>query len=138
MNNKGFTLVELLAVVLILGAITVIGLVAYQQYIENTKKKAFVTLAESASNAAAEYNMDHPNTQRVTLKELVESQYLENAIDPSDKEKRCKGLVKIVHITGYDGLEVDEYDVSICCSKYQVQYHFPGGAVSTAECGASE
>ena len=39
MNNKGFTLVELLATVIILSLITGIGIVSYTSYLKNTKSK---------------------------------------------------------------------------------------------------
>lgn len=39
MNNKGFTLVELLATIIILGLITSIGTLAYTGYLKNTKEK---------------------------------------------------------------------------------------------------
>ena len=44
-NNKAFTLVELLAVVVILGVITTIAVPQYNQYIEKSKRSAFVTEA---------------------------------------------------------------------------------------------
>lgn len=39
MNNKGFSLVELLATVIILSLITGIGIVSYTSYLKNTKSK---------------------------------------------------------------------------------------------------
>lgn len=41
MNKKGFTLVEILAVIILLGIIAVIIIPNYNKSIENSKKKAF-------------------------------------------------------------------------------------------------
>ena len=39
MNQKGFSLVELLVVVAIIGVLASVGVVGYDRYVENTKKK---------------------------------------------------------------------------------------------------
>ena len=49
MNNKGFTLVEILSTIVILAILSIISVVAYTRYIDYTKKKAYDTMAISAS-----------------------------------------------------------------------------------------
>ncbi len=41
MNNKGFSLVELLVVVAIIGVLASVGVVGFDQYVESTKKKFY-------------------------------------------------------------------------------------------------
>ena len=41
MNKKGFTLVELLGVIILLGILATIAVVGYSNYLGNSKKKAF-------------------------------------------------------------------------------------------------
>lgn len=50
MNNKGFTLVELLATVIILSLITGIGIVSYTSYLKNTKSKTEEVFKKNVSD----------------------------------------------------------------------------------------
>ena len=134
MNNKGFTLVEILSTIVILAILSIISVVAYTRYIDYTKKKAYDTMAISASNAASEYSMDYLGIESVTLNELYEGQYLEYPADPSNSSKMCTGKVDITHVANYDGLDTEEYDVTICCSNYSYIYHFPGGSKTITTC----
>lgn len=133
-NNKGFTLVELLAVITIVAIISVLGIYGYTAYIGYTKGKAYDTLAKSAANAAAEYRMDYPDTDTVTLETLTEEQYLEYPTDPSSKGTACTGKVDITLIPSEDdGLDEEEYEVTICCINYSYKYNFPIGSKEKSE-----
>lgn len=134
MNKKGFTLVEILATIVILGILSVAAILAYSKYIEKSKNDAYDTLAKSAADAAAEYNMVHFGTTTITLKELVENEYLKNVNDPSTQGKKCSGWVDIRHNVNDDGLETEEYDVTICCANYERIYHFPSGEIGIVTC----
>lgn len=123
-NNKGFTLVELLGTIVIIAIIAVIGLYAYTRYLDNAKTQAYDTLAKSAANAAGEYAMDHMESNSVSIEELVEGEYLENNFDPAAQSQVCGGRVDIQHYKNYDGIDTEEYDVTLCCSGYQYKYHF--------------
>ena len=59
-NRKGFTLVEILAVVVILGILFTIGVTAYTRFIKKAKDDAYETMILSAKNAMDNYMMDHP------------------------------------------------------------------------------
>ncbi len=54
-NKKGFTLVELLAVVVILGLIILVTIPAVNRFILNSKEKAFSFAQESMETAAKNY-----------------------------------------------------------------------------------
>ena len=51
---KGFTLIEILAVIIIIGTIAVIGVVAVSNYIESSRKSAFITTAKTYIESARE------------------------------------------------------------------------------------
>ena len=133
-NNKGFSLIELLGVVIVLGIISIIAVVAYSRYIESTRQNAYDTMAKSAADAASEYEMDHIGVTEVTFEELVEGDYLEYPYDPKDKGKQCTGKVEITEEEKENGLNVDKYDVTVCCATYNYVYHFPEGKKQIAIC----
>ena len=126
-NRKGFTLVELLATVTIVGVIAVIGAIAYTRYIENTKQQAYDTLAESAYHATENYFLVNPAKSKVTLKVLVEGEYLENYKDPAGGANCTTKSVVNVKSNG-------TYKVKLCCTNYSFIYTFPGGTKVETTC----
>ena len=51
-NNKGFTLVELLAVIVIMGILMMVAIPSVTRTIENSRKDTFIDIAKSYGNAA--------------------------------------------------------------------------------------
>ena len=131
-DKKGFTLVELLATVAILGILTGIAITAYTRYIDYTRKRAYQYMVKSAQTAMNNYLLDQPAATEVTFEELFEGQYLDKTVDPKNSREVCRGRVKIKqnpdanlnHIG--DGLEKDEYQTSICCIDYNYTYESNG------------
>ena len=128
-NNKGFTLIEILATIVILGILSVAAVVGYSKYLQNARQKAYDVMAKSATDATAEYSMEHTGVSMVTFSELTKGDYLEYPSDPSNKANACTGIVTIAHNNGnVYSLDEDEYFVTICCANYSYSYHFPGGS----------
>ena len=128
-NNKGFSLVELLAVIAILGILFGLGIQAYSTYKEKAKKQGYDTMAKSATEAMEEYKMDHPSASSMNFDTLYNSGYLSSIADPGDKGNSCTGTVTVSTIEGTAARELDqnEYVVSICCTNYNYTYSFPSG-----------
>lgn len=83
-NEKGLTLVELLAVIVILGIIAAIAVPSIGKIIENTKYNAVKADAINALNAANLYfaeslDPDNTTTENVKVADLVGGGYLQNA-----------------------------------------------------------
>ncbi|EGQ22551.1 hypothetical protein HMPREF9372_2831 [Sporosarcina newyorkensis 2681] len=80
-NEKGLTLVELLAVIVILGIIAAIAVPAIGGIIDNSRIKAAHADAMNIMSAANLYFADNPDVtgSQVTLKELQDEKYIDNA-----------------------------------------------------------
>ncbi len=148
MNNKGFTLVEILAAVTVLAILTGLAIAGYSRYIDYSKNKAYTNMAKSASVAAEEFVMDNPGiateTKKVTengktkyvikddsaygvsFQELVEEGYLSGAADPNKKGSQCKGYVRVglVKSDEENGLDQYIYEVDECCSTHHGRYKY--------------
>lgn len=88
-NERGLTLIELLAVVVILGIISAIAVPSIGGLIDNSKKDAHVANAQQMINAAkiavtADKSLipDDSGPVRIELKKLESNGYLEKVKDP--------------------------------------------------------
>lgn len=107
MQKKGFTLVELLAVIAILATIMVIGTISIGSVSNKANKNMLENIKDSIVNAAIYYGQEnslelnetcivndkeYSNCKKITVKELLEEKYLisnkdnNNFINPVTKE----------------------------------------------------
>jgi len=88
-NEKGLTLVELLAVVVILGIIAAIAVPSIGSIIDNTKRDAHLANAQQLVSSAKLYiATENPSatdlsSTGITLKNLIDNGYLSDIKDPS-------------------------------------------------------
>ncbi len=78
-NEKGLTLVELLAVVVILGIVAAIAIPAIGNIIENSKYNGVKADAINVLNAANIYFTENDDEKKVTLATLESEGYLDTA-----------------------------------------------------------
>lgn len=81
-NQKGFSLVELLVVVAIIGVLAGVGIVGYDRYVENTRQKVFLQNYETVKKA-------------IDFEFLVAQNGLNSAIDEVDASTNQKTGVKV-------------------------------------------
>ena len=81
-NNKGVTLIEILAVIVILGVVAAVAVPTIGNLIEDRREKAalseWTSLQEGASLFVLDDDVDNDNNGEFSLEELINSGYLEN------------------------------------------------------------
>ncbi|MBA9025738.1 type II secretion system protein [Peribacillus huizhouensis] len=120
-NQKGLTLVELLAVIVILGIIAAIAVPSIGNIIDNSKKDAHIANAQqliSSAKLAVAANDDIVKNRPVTVtyEQLEKAGYLADLTDPDDKGKLYStAQVKITETNGKY-----EYTVTLIGSKRSI------------------
>ncbi|HLS20587.1 MAG TPA: prepilin-type N-terminal cleavage/methylation domain-containing protein [Bacillota bacterium] len=115
-NERGLTLVELLAVIVILAIIAVIAFVMIGNVTENAKKDAHISNAQQLIAAAKLYDATEKSIEgdSVDSDKLYDAEFLDQLINPWDAEDGSyKGTVSkegakfTVKITGNDKIKCD-------------------------------
>ena len=133
MNEKGFTLIELMSVIILLAILLSFAVFSYSRYLRISKDEVLKIAANSAENAALEaftdcqtgisnsFCVNHPlptsgNSDKIFLNELVDNRYIEAIVNPYNKGEYCdlnnsyvevtRKVVNIRHKNS-DGTEID-------------------------------
>jgi hypothetical protein bcoam_14499 len=110
LNKKGFTLVELLVVIVILGVIMSIAIPSITSSIERSKDKQKTQIIKLIESAGELYVDKHKNTVTppITLNQLIEDGLItkEEMKDPFNEKRTLCGYL------GYDGKKVSWNDTS--------------------------
>lgn len=128
-DNLGFTLVELLAVIIILGILMSVGFAAFGRYKDKAVRQSFETMSSDAASAAEEYFMDYRTKNSVDFSTLVAEDYLTATVDPRDSKRTCGGEVEkqtVISGTTDDALDVIPLKVTIDCGNYTECKIYPG------------
>ena len=101
MNKKGFTLVELLAVIVILGIIATITIFSVSDILTDSKNSLSQTQIKKVEESAKVYYLKEGmsnNDNCVSISELISKGYIESkeVKDPKTKEE-INGYVKITY-----------------------------------------
>ncbi|WOV82941.1 type II secretion system protein [Sporosarcina jeotgali] len=112
-NEKGLTLVELLAVIVILGIIAAIAVPSIGGIIDNSRIKAVKADAQTIISAANMYFAENPDATNVNLMTLVDGNYMDDigkfvkptTIDAEPKVTKATGGNKFSGSAKYKGEE---------------------------------
>ncbi|MEE0015287.1 MAG: type II secretion system protein [Bacilli bacterium] len=129
-NNKGFTLIEILAAVVILGIISAIAVPAVYKYVTKTKDFSYENMYKTVYDAVKNYRIDTnddsvkgdkvPTYTKNDINEFVELNYLDSLIDPADRSKKCSAEVYVFdcHDDDKTVLRDHVYSVQLTCSAH--------------------
>ena len=125
LNNKGFSMVELLAAISIMAILTGVAITAVTRYQDKARQKSYQAMETSAFDAAQNYIQDKgliiTSSKTILITTLVDEGYLPNLEDPANKGSYCHSgsQVVVTKITGSSGtLDKYRYAVTIKCKKY--------------------
>lgn len=131
-NNKGFTLLEIIAVIVILGIIVVISGVSVINYIDDSKQKTYKSYVRDLRVASQNYmndcmsnnedNCDIPflgETLELSYDYLINNGYTSELKDP-EGDNYCDRSYVIVKNDSNDVKNI-EYYVCLYCSKYNIE-----------------
>ncbi len=127
-NKKGFSLVELIGVIVILGIISLIAITEVNRYVKKTKEQTYETYLKNIETATKnkmincikgkeDCNIPEPGDKlKLTVETLIEEGYIEKLQDPEEKGSFCTGYSEVTN----NGASVPDlaYQVCLKCSKY--------------------
>ena len=129
-NKRGFTLIELIAVIIILGVLLVIAIPTITKYTSGARESTYKSHEVSMAEAARAYTIDCLNsnengctvprekeTINVYLDKLIEEEYISKLQDPKNQGTFCsseKSFVKVKK-TGKSNFE---YETCLFCGGY--------------------
>lgn len=122
--NKGFTLVELLAVIVILAVIGGIGIVSYTSIVKKSEKDYYINLADNVELGASNYFKDNRSKRpgidsvcsKVSLNTLINEKYLEKVVDT--RGNNCDLNNSFVFIKRNSSNNY-EYETTLICDDYE-------------------
>lgn len=140
-NQKGFTLIEVIATVTILGIIMAVAVPAVYRYLTKSKTTAYDTMEKSAYSAAKNYMIEHSvrlektttaeeksiinncknktsKCKEISIAELVENDYLETPTDPNKQDRACiddGSVVKVINVSSNNAIDEYRYYINIVC-----------------------
>ena len=142
-SKSGFTLIEIIGVIIIIGIIAIITVPAISKYVNNSREKTYITYEENmkvatenkvveciSGNDKGCYLPDSGGKKIVYLNELVEDGYMDSLKDP-ENDGFCSNELSYVEVTNTDGANY-EYKACLYCGNYTTEdaicteYEFDG------------
>lgn len=141
MNKKGFTLMELLAVILILAVVSVSSTIAFGNIDDTTAKTELKNKYIEIQRAASLYvdlNDDQPyihefsnkGITRITVNELKNNNYISDLSDPLSGGDIPLSYTVVIYLT-------DDKHIDTCIIESEYETDATGNAIETKHCVAN-
>ena len=127
-NKRGFTVVELLVVLVILGILITLAYISVSKYLNQARSTTYEDFEKNITSGVTNYLIDHtgsiPNEGEslvVDVEKLVCEGYIDNLQDPRESSKTCNlesyAIVKRNNDTS-SNMDI-EYSACLKCSGYE-------------------
>lgn len=119
-SSNGFTLIEVLAAVTIIGILMGVGIPAVSKHLQKSKQEAYDVMINSIYDGTMSYMMDNNkyptgiSENTISIVDLENAGYVESLSDPGSSSK-CGGTVKVKEVTGSGALPKYEYKIELQC-----------------------
>jgi general secretion pathway protein G len=80
-DNKGFTLIELIMVITLVGVLASIATPSYLNYAQRARAAQCSVDRDSAQNVIRQYCIDHSDSELTSLQQLIDAGYLRNGFN---------------------------------------------------------
>ena len=127
-NKKGFTIIELLATITILGVLSTLAVVSMNSVTKHAKNATYQEFEETLKDSTANYLLyntglipDIGGSYKVMASKLTSEGYLDNLTDPQNKTANCNNNSYVIVKRNSDvdfNMDLD-YKVCLVCSKYK-------------------
>lgn len=125
MNKKGFTLIELIATIVIISILTLVAVVSVSSVMKKTTERAYQNIEDAMQTAAQNYILKGNGIGVITSETLVDSGFLEKPKDPKTK-KVCSLKKSYVNVSKEEvsGTVNEKYNYNVClvCEDYKSEY----------------
>lgn len=127
MKNKGFTMLELLATIIILGILTSLAYMGVSRYLNQARNAAYEDFELNITSGVTNYLIDHSGSIPsegesliVDVSKLVCEGYINSLEDPNESTKTCNlGSYAIVTRNKDTGYNMDiDYEACLKCAGY--------------------
>lgn len=128
MNKKGFSLVELLSVIVIIALVGGIAMISYSSYINKSRERIYKTYEDTMKSTVEMYLIDNMNllpeignSSKIMLSTLLSQNEIEQIKNPIDSTDLCqeKSYVEITRSEDTTNNLNLNYKVCLICKDYQ-------------------